>query len=112
MTDNRKDPREEVLTRAWRTAMKRYGFAMNEANMEAVRALARDAYDAGVNAARIDAADPLRAIMGEVANELEHILNWVPLGDKARTLRIRDLFVKIRTLTATEGGTDEEKTYD
>ena len=47
----------------------------------------------------LDSFDPLRAIMGEVANELEHILNWVPLGDKARTLRIRDLFVKIRNLT-------------
>ena len=54
--------------------------------------------------ARIDAADPLRAIMGDVANELEYILNWVPLRDKATTLRIRDLFVKIRKLTPNEEG--------
>ena len=66
-----------------------------------------DGHEVTESLARLDRADPLRAIMGEVANELEHILNWVPLGDKARTLRIRDLFVKIRKLTPTEGGTDD-----
>ena len=123
MSDDTKDPREAVLTRAWRTAMKRYGFAMNEANMEAVRALARDAYDAGVNAARIDRADPLRAMLPEVVAAMEYALpsldydtdrllkgDYYGAGIKAlaKLDEFRYLLSKLRKLTPTKGEKDDE----
>jgi hypothetical protein len=56
------ESRGEVQQRAWGRAMKRWGFKMNEANMEAVRDLAGVAFDAGRFHARVQ---PRRVREGE-----------------------------------------------
>ena len=105
MTSEQRDPMEAVQMRAWRRAMKVHGFAMNEANMEAVRDLAGRAYNEALNA-----ADPIRAILPEVVEALEVLEQLVSERDGAMLsdiLHVQLLLTKLRTFHTTTGGTDD-----
>ena len=61
--------------------------------------------------ARLDAADPLRAMLPEVVEALRRLLDECTaysIRDSPAMADAREALTKHRALTATEGGTDDE----
>ena len=96
MTDDQKDPRRDVLAELHdRMAASFAGLAREHppTDTETLKAL--------------DAADPLRAMLGEVVEALEGLVEGE--GDGLRDLlKARIVLTRLRTLTPTEGGTDDD----
>jgi hypothetical protein len=110
MTSERKDPREAVLD-DWGARLERYLGGDGDQPPSPTEAIAR-----------FDAADPLRAMLGEVVEGLEYALpslendtdrllesDYYGAGIKAlaKLDDFRDLLARLRT--ATEGGQDDAR---
>ena len=99
MKSEQRDPREAVLEGAIRDAISG-GRRDHDITAEAIRS------EVQIQLRKLDAADPIRAMLPEVVEALEGLVEGEGDGLKD-LLKARILLTKLRALTATEGGTDD-----